>query len=117
MSIEFLLTSGVVLILILVGVIFFVPSEKTGLRKKKKIEEDLAQKNQGLEQKVARMEKHIGSLRNEVLALQKSAKINEKALMTEKVKVKKFQEKLTQESEWHKKEQNMIDKRRRNSRT
>ena len=111
MTVEFLLIVGVVLILILLGIIFLIPGEKKGKKMKKKLQEELMQQKKDLEQKVSRLEKHIRSLHDRILALQKSEKENEKELMVERVKVKKFQEKLSQEREWHKKEQNAIDKR------
>jgi len=114
-SIEFLLTSGVVLIVILVGIIFLIPGERREKRKSKKSQEEIAQQNKDLEQKVLRLEKYISSLRESILTLQKNAKTNEKELMVERVKVKKFQEKLTQEREWYKKEQGAIDKKGKES--
>ena len=50
-------------------------------------------------------------MRNKILDLQKYEKVIEKELMVEKVKVRKFQEKLSQEREWYKKEQNTTDKK------
>lgn len=111
MSIEFLLTIGVILILILVGIIFFVPSEKRGTKKTKKPQEDIVQQKRDLEQKISRLDRYIRSLRDDILALQKSAKSSEKELMVERVKVKKFQEKLSQERTWYKKEHSTIDKK------
>jgi len=115
MTVEFLLITGVVLILILLGIIFLIPGEKKGKRVKKKLQEELVQQKQDLEKKASSLERHVRSLRERILALQKSEKANEKVLMVERVKVKKFQEKLSQEREWHKKEQNAIDKREKES--
>ena len=115
MPVEFLLVVGVVLILILLGIIFLIPGEKKSKKNKKKDQEELLLRQKDWEQKAIRLEKHVQSLRAEILTFQKNEKVNEKELTVERVKVKKLQEKLSQEREWHKKEQNVIDKRGKES--
>ena len=115
MTVEFLLVVGVVLVLILLGIIFLIPGEKKGKKMKKKLQGELVQQKEDLEQKVLRFEKHVRSLHGRILTLQKNEKANEKVLMVERVKVKKFQEKLSQEREWHRKEQNAVEKREKES--
>ena len=115
MSIELLLTVGVGFILLLVGIIFLIPSDKRGKKMKKKKEEELVQQKKELEQKTAHLERHVRSLRDRILVLQKNAKANEKALMVERVKVKKFQEKLSQEREWYKRNKVLPTKGKVNS--
>lgn len=113
MSSEFLAVSGIIFILIFLGVVFYIPSERKVKKKKKKnspvVEPVQVQKD--WEQRALRLEKHIQSLRDEILVLQKGEKVIEKHLVVEKVKVKKLQEKLSQEREWHKREQESIDKK------
>ena len=111
MTVELLLVVGVVLILILLGIVFLIPGEKKGKKVKKNLQEELIQQKKDLEKKAASLERPVRSLREKILAYQKAEKTNEKTLMVERVKVKKFQEKLSQEREWHNKEQNVIDKR------
>jgi chromosome segregation ATPase len=116
MTVEFLLVVGVVLILILLGIIFLIPGEKKGKKMKKKVQENLLEEKKDLEHKVSRLEKHIKSLHDRIVALQKNEKTNEKIMMVERVKVKKLQEKLSQEREWYKKEGNSIEKREKENR-
>lgn len=111
MSVEFLAVSGIVFILILLIVLFLIPGEKREQRKKKKLPEEISPQQKEWEQKASRLEKHIQSLRQEILGLQKDAKAKENELMLERAKVKKLQEKLSQEREWHAKEQTMADKK------
>jgi hypothetical protein len=110
MTIEFLLTIGVVLILILVGIIFFVPSEKKGRGKKKKVQESEGQPQKDLEEKAERLEARVKTLTEEIREMEKVIKLKEKETLIERVKVKKFEEKLSQEREWHRKEQEAIDR-------
>lgn len=111
MTVELLLIVGVVLILVLLGIVFVIPGEKKEKKMKKKFQEELIQKNKDLEKRSGSLERHVRSLRDRILAYQKNEKESEKVLMVERVKIKKFQEKLSQEREWHKKEQNAVDKR------
>lgn len=111
MTVEFLLIVGVVFILVLLGIVFLIPGEKKGKKTKKKVQEELIQQKKDLEKRALSLERHVWSLRDRILALQKNEKANEKVLMVERVKVKKFQEKLSQEREWHTKETNVVDKR------
>ena len=110
MSIEFLVGAGIILVLILLGVVFLIPSEKKGKKKRDKIQAEPSEQQKDWEHKVLRLEKHIQSLHNEILALQEKEKSAEKELTIERVKIKKLQEKLSQEREWYKKEQNTLDK-------
>ena len=111
MTVEFLLIVGVVFILVLLGIVFLIPGERKGKKVKKKAQDELVLQKKDLEKRAASLERHVQSLRDRILALQKNEKVNEKALMVERVKLKKLQEKLSQEREWHTKEENVVDKR------
>jgi len=110
-SIELLVIIGVVFISVLLVIIFFIPEEKKRKRKKKKAQEQPSVDASNWELKVSRLEKHIHSLRNEILDFQKGEKDHEKQLVVEHVKVKKLQEKLSQERQWYEKEKGSIDKK------
>lgn len=100
-------------IALLVLVVFLIPTEKKNKKMKKKPLPEPETPQRDWEQKTQRLEKHIQSLAREVDRFQKEEKESEKQLMVERVKVKKLQEKLSQEREWHKKGQAGIDKKSR----
>ena len=113
MSVELLVIIGIIFISILLAVVFLIPGEKKRKKKKGRAQEQLVVDEKDWDKKVLRLEKHIHSLREQILGLQKGEKETEKQLMVERVKVKKFQEKLSQERQWHEKEQGSIDKKGR----
>ena len=113
MSVELLVIIGIIFISILLAVVFLIPGEKKRKKKKGKVQEQPVVDEKDWEQKISRLEKHIHSLRDQILDLQKGEKETEKQLMVERVKVNKFQEKLSQERQWHEKEQGSIDKKGR----
>jgi len=113
LSIEFLVIIGIIFICILLIVVFLVPSEKKKKRNKKKNENVPEEQQKDLEQKISRLAKHNQSLRNEILDFIKKSKDAERQLMIERVKVKKIQEKISQERGWRTKEQGDIDKRKK----
>jgi len=95
-------------------IVFFIPGEKRKKKEKKEKKEIHSQPpadEKVWELKIARIEKHIHSLRDKILDLQKREKDHEKQTMVQRVKVKKLQEKLSQERQWHEKEQSGIDKK------
>lgn len=111
MSIELLVVIGIIFISILLAVVFLIPGEQKRKKKKRKTQEQPVVEEKDWEQKVSRLEKHNHSLREQILDFQKGEKVFEKQLMVERVKVKKFREKLAQERLWHEKEQDSIDKK------
>jgi chromosome segregation ATPase len=111
MSVEFLAVSGIIFILVLLIVLFLIPGEKRERRKKKKLPEEISPQQKEWEEKHARLEKHIQSLRQEILVLQKDAKTKENDVLLEQAEIKKLREKLSQEREWHTKGQTMADKK------
>lgn len=111
MSIEFLSIVGVVFIVLLLVIVFLIPSDKKNKKKKRKAEEESLLQQKDWEQKALRLEKHICSLRNEILSFKKGEKVRDRELTVERVKVKKLQEKLSQEREWHKKGESAVDKK------
>lgn len=111
LTVEILLAIGVLLILVLLGTIFLLPVEKKEKKKKKRLLEESQQQKQELKQKVSKLTKHIRLMRERILTSQKKQKGHDRVLMVEKVKIKKLQEKLSQEREWHKKEENVDDKK------
>ena len=113
MSVELLVIIGIIFISILLAVVFLIPGEKKRKKKKGRVQEQPVVDEKDWEQKISRLEKHIHSLRDQILDLQKGEKETKKQLMVERVKVKKFQEKLSQERQWHEKEQGSIDKKGR----
>lgn len=111
MSINFVVILGLVLILVLLGVLLFIPTEGRLTRKQKKQKMLEEQKQQDWEKKALRFEKAAQSLRQQVEDLQKSEKQLENSLVLERAKVKKFQEKLTQERQWQEREEEAGDKK------
>src|SRR3989338_3364957 len=100
----FIAVSGIIMILL--GMLFLIPNQAKRKKKKKKEPVEITPQEQELMNKAARLEKYIQSLRDEAQAFQGAEKDHEKNLAIEKAKVKKFQEKLSQEREWQEKERN-----------
>ncbi len=113
--VEYFVKVGIALIFVSLGIIFFMPSEQRAKKKKRKKLKSIAQEpnliQERLEQKIAQLEKQIGALRSETSSFDKKEKEQARLLMVEQVKVKKFQEKLSQEREWKKREKGNIDKK------
>ena len=107
----FIAICGIIMILILLGLLFLIPSKGKKEKRRKKQQEIATPLEEELRAKVARLEKHIQSLRDEIQSLQNAGNDHEKNLAIEKAKVKKLQEKLSQEREWHQKEQIAIEKK------
>ena len=113
--VEYFVKVGIVLICIILGIVLFMPMEgKKGKKKKKKtkiIETESNELQEKFRQRVCNLEKQIASLRAEISSRDKEEKKQARFLMIEQMKVKKFQEKLSQEREWQIKEQNNMDKK------
>jgi len=110
-SVELFVIVGITFIALLLITIYVIPSEKKYKKRKKKPEVNLINELNDKKQSILRMDKHIQSLRSEILEYESKEKANVKYLMVERVKVKKLQEKLSQERRWHEKEQGSIEKK------
>jgi len=107
-----LFVTGIIFILILLAIVFLMPSEARRIKqKRKKPKAEPTDETRVLEEKAVRLEKHIRSLQTDIFGFQKNEKELQNELTVERVKVKKFQEKLSQEKEWYKKEQSVLDKK------
>jgi len=110
-SIELLVIIGIIFITSLLVIVFFIPGEKKIKKKKMKVQDQPLVDEKEWVQKISRLEKHIHSLRDKICEHKNREKDHEKQLMVEGVKTKKLQEKLSQERQWHEKEQGSIDKK------
>ena len=108
--VNFIVLMAIVLILILLGVLFYWPIEKKDA-KKKKISKEEEPKQKDWQQTAQRLEKHIHALRGELEIPQHKEKAGEKQILIEKAKNKKLEEKVAQERGWHETEQKEMDKR------
>ena len=109
-SLNFFVGLAVIFIIVLLLILLFIPTGQES-RKKKKEKELEAKKQKDWQEAAHRLEKQIFSLKQENENLEKKDKNNEKELMVEKAKVKKLQEKLSQERDWHVKEENTLEQR------
>ena len=102
---------GIFFILVLLVVLFLTPTDKKKEKKKKKVEEGNPEQEKIFQETIARLEKHVESLRHQIQNLEKNDKLKDKQLAIETAKANKFQEKLSQERDWHNKEQEGLDKK------
>ncbi len=90
-------------------VLYVFPSTKN--EKKKKVPLKPIEENKDHLELIARLEKHIQSLKQEIVSWQHKEIVFDKQLTIEKAKVSKLQEKLSQEKGWLEKEEQAIDKK------
>jgi chromosome segregation ATPase len=112
MSMDLFAVAAVVLIVILAGVLFFMPTERVSRKTLKKImqkEESVVQKD--WQEACLKMEKHIHGLRAQLEKGKIREKNLEKELLIQKMKIKKMQEKMSQERGWQEKELTDIEKK------
>lgn len=107
----FVISLGLIFILILLIVLLAVPTGKKSQKKKGKQPPLPSDQEKEWLTKIAGLHKHIHSLQEEIASLKNDAKAKDKQLAVENVRVKKLQEKLGQERQWQKKEQQILDKR------
>ncbi len=102
-----------VLLLGVLGILFLIPTEKT--KRSRSFKENNAKPQEPLSkdwQAVSlKLERHIQALRKEVGEYQKTKMTLERDLAVEKQKYSKLQEKLAQERDWQKKEEDDIQKK------
>jgi len=100
---------GAVVLVLIIGVLFLLPSDQTKKYKYKRSAQGESSKDW---QAVSlRLEKHISSLRKENAAALKEKRDLERQLMVQKEKFKKFQDKLSQERGWKDRERHELEKR------
>jgi len=103
-SIDLFALLGIVFIVVLLIVLFFIPTEKTKGKafKKRRVKSD----QQGKDWRAVslQLEKHIYGLRREIETEQNRVKGMERDLLVQKEKYKHLQEKLDQERQWQKKD-------------
>jgi len=116
MSFEYLVTVGIIFIIGLLVIVFLSPGEKKKRVKKQDTPVESTDAEKELQLRVTKLKKHIQAYRNENLDMKKREKEDEKQLIIERVKVKKIQEKLSQERQWRDKEQSGNDKKGKESR-
>ncbi|MCK5580736.1 MAG: hypothetical protein KAJ18_05630 [Candidatus Omnitrophica bacterium] len=110
-SIDVFAVVGVVLVLILLGVLFFVPTSKKSSTRKSKAREDKQEIQKDWQAVSLKLERHIQALRKDIDKLQRSEKGLESDLELQQEKYKKLQEKLEQERGWQKKETTDIERK------
>lgn len=109
---DFVIILGIIFVAVLLLMLILLPTTQKSSQKKRKAQpQEISPPDTHLQEAVARMQKHIQSLHGQIAALQQQEKAREHELTLEKVKVKKLQEKLSQERDWHEKEQKTSGKK------
>jgi chromosome segregation ATPase len=104
------MVTGVILTVALFILVFSFSGEKGKLKRRRgKAVKEIEAPKKDWEETAMRLEKRVQSLKGEAALSQKREKDLEYQITVEKVKVKKLQEKLSQEREWHQKEQAVLD--------
>lgn len=98
---QWIVIIGLVFILIMIGMLFILPTEE---KKKKKRRQEEQVKQKDWENTALRLEKHVDTLKTKIDAFEKKEKALEKDLLVEQTKNKKMQEKLEQQRGWQEKE-------------
>ncbi len=104
-SIDVFALLGIVFIVILLIVLFFIPTEKNREKARKRRCQKQDQEGKDWRAVSLQLEKHIYGLRREIESGQNRLKATERDLLVQKEKYKKMQDKLHQEREWQKKDQ------------
>ena len=102
---------GVVLVLILLGVLFLIPSDKKKLQSKKSQRPKAEEEHKDWQAVSIKLEKHIHTLRHEIDEGERQRRTLEHELTIQKEKYVKLQEKLSQERGWQEKEHQDVDKK------
>jgi hypothetical protein len=103
---------GVALIVFLIGILFFMPTEKKEDKKKKKAQPEVKEGPQkDLKLTIEKLEHHIHTLHQQIASFEKKERDHEKQLLVEHAKIKKLQEKLSQEREWQEKDHLTTERR------
>jgi len=92
----------IIVVLMVIWIAFPDEVAKVTKRKKKKSPQELEKDWKGVSLK---LEKHIYTLREDILKLERDQKLKLREIAVEKIKNTKLQEKLAQQEEWIKKEQ------------
>ncbi len=103
---------GIIFVIILLSIVVFIPMTPKTVKRKRKVQAPEASKPDAQAQEVLlRMQRNIQSLHGQITTLEQREKAREHELMLEKIKVNKLQDKLSQERDWHTKEQKTWDKK------
>lgn len=111
MPLNIITTAGIFFIVVLLLVLFLTPTAGKESRKERKVKEMEAARQKNWHEAAQRLEKQVSSLKQERDQLDKKDKEKEKNLMVERAKVKKLQEKVSQEREWHTKEESTLEQK------
>ncbi len=110
-SIDLFALMGIILVLVLLGILFLIPTTKRPGRRKRKIPFPLQEDHKNWKAVGLKLEKYIHSLRKDIADLQKRDRLKERDLVREREKNKRAQNKLAQERGWHDKEQRDVEKK------
>ncbi len=107
------LGAGIILVVVLLGILFVVPSDKNKKKKsKRQIQQEQDSQKTDWAEVVLKLEKHIVSLRAEISTLKQGDKDSQKKILIEQEKGVRLQEKLLQERGWKKKEEEDAQRRK-----
>lgn len=105
---------GLIFIAGLLLVVVFMPGEKKGKRRKNKqppLEPQISAPDLEAQKTIEKLQRHVQSLHHQIADFQKREKDMERRMAVEQLKVKKLEEKLSQEREWQAKDQTTLDKK------
>ena len=102
---------GVIFVLILLAILFLIPSDKKKSPSKKAQRSPTEEEKKDWQAVSIKLEKHIHTLRHEIEEGERQRRTLEHESTIQKEKYVKLQEKLTQERGWQEKEQQDIDKK------
>ena len=104
MHFDFFAFAGIILVFILLGVLFLMPSEKKPASRRVRIPKGPQETQKDWEGVSLKLEKHIHDLRQEIAEAKRKERKLERDFLVQSEKYKLAQEKLSQERTWQKKE-------------
>ncbi len=112
-SFQILVAGAAVLVFGLLGILLLVPSKKTKRNRMSKEERTKASEAPATDWQAVslKLERHIQAMRKEVEELQKKERAVERELIVQKEKYIKLADKLAQERDWKKREEDELDKK------
>jgi len=111
-SAPFYIVLGVIFTILLLAVFVFLPTETRKAKRKKNLEAEV-KPQKDWQEAALRLEKHILSLRQEIMQYKVEVKRKEKELVDAKTEIKRLIEKIQQERGWLNKEQQDVEKTHR----
>jgi chromosome segregation ATPase len=113
LSFQMIAAGVAVIVFSVIGILLLMPAEKARQARRRKDEQIKADPAKDWEANSLHLERHIQALRRDIETYQKTERTLTRDLEVQKEKYHKLQEKLTQERDWKKREDDELEKKTR----